>query len=459
MKKNKFLLTTAALLAFLTACGSDDAAPETDTETNGGTEEVVDEGSDSDSEEVVEEDGPDYYQTPEMDFDMDGRVIKIVAWWNMENTGEDPDSIQAQENLEALKEKHNFDVEYVEIEFGEYQERITASLLANEPVGDLVRLGKKYTIPSFVQQDLLWPVGEYVKNPNAFNLQYTEEIFQYEGEGFAFTDALANIVQGVFYNRTLMDDLGLDSIQDYVDSDTWDWEAFKEVVASANLDTNNDGNLDTWGLANPSVLEYALMSNDAALTDGDQQTLDNPATMEAMEFTQEVFEIARPTEGGDWTEPEQFFREGNTLFTVGADWMYDGLKTDMPEYDIGFLPFPQGPRVDGYRTYEGDVQAIGIPKMVENPEQLVYIWEKINDVESIYDYPGQASLESKFTNEADIENARLVMENLTVLDHWTFPNLQYWDMEAELLEGTSVSTIVETYSQPYQAAIDEVYGN
>lgn len=459
MKKNKFLLTTAALLAFLTACGSDDAAPETDTETNGGTEEVVDEGSDSDSEEVVEEDGPDYYQTPEMDFDMDGRVIKIVAWWNMENTGEDPDSIQAQENLEALKEKHNFDVEYVEIDFGEYQERVTASLLANEPVGDIVRLGKKYTIPSFTQQDLIWPVGEYVKNPNAFNLQFTEEIFQYEGEGYAFTDALANIVQGVFYNRTLMDDLGLGSIQDYVDSDTWDWEAFKEVVASANLDTDNDGNIDTWGLANPSVIERALMSNDAALTDGDKQTLDDPATIEAMEFTQEVFELARPTEGGDWTEPEQFFREGNTLFLVGADYMYDGLKTDMPEYDIGFLPFPKGPRVDGYRTYDGDVQAIGIPKMVENPEQLVYIWEKINDVESIYDYPGQANLESMFSNEDDIENARLVMENLNVLEHFTFPNLEFWDMSEEILEGTSISTVVETYAQPFQAAIDEVYGN
>lgn len=451
MKKNKFLLGFAMMCTFLTACGNN--TPATDPELTDESEGVVQDTEESVATEV------DYYQTPEMDFDMGGKTIKIVAWWNMEITGEDPDSIQARENLEKLKEKHNFDVEYVEIDFGEYQERITASLLANEPVGDIIRVGKKYTIPSFTQQDLLWPVDEYVKNPNAFNLQYTQEIFQYDGKGYAFTDSKENIVQGLFYNRTLLDDLGLKSVQDYVDEGNWNWDTFQEVVTSANLDTNNDGNIDTWGLANPSVMEFALMSNDAALTDGNKQTLDNPATIEAMEFTQDVFELARPTEGGDWTEPQQFFRQGNTLMTLGAGHDYNGIKTDMPEHDIGFIPFPQGPQVDGYRTFEADVQAIAIPKMVENPEQLVYIWEKIHDITSIYDYPGQSNLETMFSNEDDINNARLVMDNLNILDHFAYPNLQFWDMSAAVLEGTSVSTVVETYSQPFQAAIDEVYKN
>src|SRR5690625_3715332 len=164
----------------LVACSGDNKeatsenveADDTDT-----AEEVSDE-----TEEAEEE--VDYYQTPEMDFDLGGQTLKVVAWWDMEITGEDPDSIQARENLEALKEKHNFDIEYVTIDFGEYQERITASLLANEPIGDLIRVGKKYTIPSFAQQELLWPVDEWVKNENVFNLQYTEEIFQYEGQGY-----------------------------------------------------------------------------------------------------------------------------------------------------------------------------------------------------------------------------------------------------------------------------------
>lgn len=451
----KRLLLAIFLLVLMTlvACSGDNKeatsenveADDTDT-----AEEVSDE-----TEEAEEE--VDYYQTPEMDFDLGGKTLKVVAWWDMEITGEDPDSIQARENLEALKEKHNFDIEYITIDFGEYQERITASLLANEPIGDLIRVGKKYTIPSFVEQDLVWAVDEWVKNENAFNLQFTEEIFQHEGKGYAFTDAKANIVQGLFYNRTLMDELGLDPIQTYIDEGNWTWDTFVEVVAAANQDTNNDGQIDTWGLANPSVLERALASNDAALTDGNQQTLDDPATVEALEFTASIFELARPTEGGDWTEPEQFFREGNTLFFTGADFHYNGLVNDMPDYDIGFVPFPIGPNADGYRTYEADIQAIAIPKTVENPEQLIYIWEKIFDIQSIYDYPGQAQLESMFSNEDDIENARLVMEQLNVLDHFTFNNDVYWSFEAELLEGTAISTLIESHAPAFQAAIDEVY--
>lgn len=454
MKKLR-LVVLLILMLVIAACGGTDKDSNADkdpvdTDT---TEEV------EDVEDEAEEDEVDYYQTPEMDFDLGGKTIKVVAWWDMEITGEDPDSVQARENLEALKEKHNFDIEYIAIDFGEYQERITASLLANEPIGDLIRVGKKYTIPSFAQQDLIWAVDEWVKNPNAFNLQYTEEVFQHEGRGYAFTDAKANIVQGIFYNRTLMEELGLKPIQEYVDEGTWNWETFAEVVESANQDTNNDGNIDTWGLANPSVLERALAANDAALTDADKQTLDNPATIEALEFAAEIFKIARPTEGGDWTEPEQFFRQGNTLFITGADYMYNGIVNDMPEYDIGFIPFPIGPSADGYRTYEADIQAIAIPKTVENPEQLIYIWEKIFDIHSIYDYPGQASLESMFSNEDDIENARLVMERLNVLDHFTFDNDVFWSFQAELLDGTPISTLIESHAPAFQAAIDDVYGN
>src|SRR5690554_145982 len=205
MKKLR-LVVLLILMLVIAACGGTDKDSNADkdpvdTDT---TEEV----EDVEGEDEAEEDEVDYYQTPEMDFDLGGKTIKVVAWWDMEITGEDPDSVQARENLEALKEKHNFDIEYIAIDFGEYQERITASLLANEPIGDLIRVGKKYTIPSFAQQDLVWAVDEWVKNPNAFNLQFTEEVFQHEGRGYAFTDAKANIVQGIFYNRTLMEELG-----------------------------------------------------------------------------------------------------------------------------------------------------------------------------------------------------------------------------------------------------------
>ncbi|MEI0740254.1 extracellular solute-binding protein [Paenibacillus sp. JTLBN-2024] len=89
-------------------------------------------------------------------------------------------------------------MEYVAIDYGEYQQKVTASLLAGEPLGDIVRLGKNYTIPTLVKQDLLAPVDEYTKNPAAFNQNVTNQYMQYNGRGYGFTENQANLVQGIF---------------------------------------------------------------------------------------------------------------------------------------------------------------------------------------------------------------------------------------------------------------------
>jgi ABC-type glycerol-3-phosphate transport system substrate-binding protein len=452
MKKYSVALFLAMAVG-LAACSSDQADTKDDNE-------VAKDPVTTDSEETDDAEEEDHVnRTPDMDFDLGGKTIKVVSWWDMEIEDSSPDNIARIENLEELKEKHNFEIEYVAIDYGEYQQRVTASLLAGEPIGDIVRLGKTYTVPTIVEQDLLWPIDEYTKNENAFNQAVTNDLYTYDGRGYGFTEDKSNLVQGIFYNRTLMNELGMKSLQEYVDEDTWDWDTFIATIKEANVDRNNDGNIDTWGLANQSVLERALASNNTSLTIDDQQNLEDPATVEALEFLSKIAteELARPTEGGDWTEPGQFFREGNVLMYGGALWELGGFQDDMPEYDLGFVPFPKGPSATDYYSYEGLFQALTIPKSVDNPEQLLYIWEKINDIDSIYDYPGQQSYETLFTDEADIENAKMVAENMLVLDHFTFENLEYYEFEAEILDGTSVSTVIEMYKSNFQAAIDEVY--
>ncbi|MFC4388772.1 ABC transporter substrate-binding protein [Gracilibacillus marinus] len=463
-QKTVILCLFTFLLLFVVACNDDNVSdnkeePEENVVADNTDSET--EGTDNAEEGNEEDSGADYYQTPEMDFDLGGKTIKVVAWWNMEIAEDNPDNIQKAENLKALMEKHNFNIEYVEIDYGEYQEKVTASLIAGEPIGDIVRLGKTYTVPALVKQDLLWPIDEYTKNTNVFNQTMTNDLYTYEGRGYGFTEDKKNLAQGIFYNRTLMNQLGMKPLQEYVDEDNWNWDTFIEVAKEANKDTNNDGKLDTWGLANSSLMLYALLSNNTDLVKGDQQNLDDPKTLEALEFESRIVteQIPRPTEGGDWTEPGQFFRQGNTLMYAGADHEIGGFRTDMPDYDIGFIPFPKGPSVSEYYSAEALLQALTIPKTVENPEQLMYIWEKINDIESIYDYPGQAGYETNYTNEEDINNLQMVSENLLVLDYNTYPNLGYYDFVGEIASGTSVSTVVEKYKPLFQSAIDEVWGN
>lgn len=459
MRISKMLIVMFTLILLLAACSGGSSGGKTQTTEGANSEETsgVNSGENAVGSTNEEE---DEYATPEMDFDMGGKTIKIVSWWDMTIGEDNPDNIQRKKNLEALMEKHNFKVEYIAIDYGEYQQKVTASLLAGEPVGDIVRLGKTYTVPTLVKQDLLWPIDEYTKNPVAFNQKVTNEYYTYEGRGYGFTENQANLVTGIFYNRTLMNQLGMKPLQDYVNEDNWNWDTFIQVAKEANKDTNNDGKLDTWGLANSSLLEQSLYSNNTSLTKGEKQNLEDPATVESFNFVNRIAteQVPRPTEGGDWTEPGQFFRQGNTLMYSGALHELNGLKTDMPDFDLGFIPFPKGPSATEYHSAEALFQALTIPKSVENPEQLMYIWEKINDIDSVYDYPDQGSYETLFTTEDDLNNAKMVAQNMIVLDHNTFPNLKFYDLQGELNSGVSASTVIEKYKASFQAAIDEVYG-
>jgi ABC-type glycerol-3-phosphate transport system substrate-binding protein len=459
-KKVVMVLVSLMLVFTLAACSSGSGGKKTNESNAKANESAVNEPADVNAEaDNAGADAVDSQATSDMDFDMGGRTIKVVSWWDMTIPEDNPDNIERKKNLEALMKKHNFKIQYIAIDYGEYQKKVTASLLAGEPIGDIVRLGKTYTIPTLAKQDLLWPVDEYTKNTKVFNQKTTNEYMQYNGRGYGFAEGQSNLITGIFYNRTLMNKLGMKPPQDYVKEDTWNWDTFIQVAKEANKDTNNDGKLDTWGLAQGGLMDQALYSNEASLTKDDKQNLDDPKTVEVFDFLSQIAteKVARPTEGGDWTEPGQFFRQGNTLMYAGAMWEIGGLKTDMKDYDIGFVPFPKGPSATAYHSGEALFQALTIPKKVEHPEQLLYIWEKINDIDSIYDYPDQAMLESNFTNEDDINNARTVGEGMLVLDHNTFPKLPYYDIIGELTSGNSVSTVIEKYKAPVQSAIDEVY--
>ena len=455
----KWTLAILFVLIFaLVACGNDDDTASKDTgNDDDGTDEVVDEGEDAGEEEP--EASVDYEQTPEMDFDLGGRTLKLVSWYD-EALGEgSPDAIAIYENMEALKEKHNFDVEYVIVDYGEIQEAVTASLLAGTPLGDIIRLPRPWMIPTLTKQGLFHPVDEYVVNENSFVLQYTEQHSEFDGRGYGFRIGAAGAAGGVFYNRTLMNELNLDPLQEYVNSDEWNWETFKTVAEAANQDTDNDGTVDTWGLATPNILVQALAGNEAAIVRDGQQTLDDPATIEVMEFISALGDgIARPTEGGDWTEPKQFFLEGNTMMYVGQDYEMADFNDGLPDHDIGFLPFPKGPSATSYQTHITIPNYYTIPSAVEDADKIVYLWEKIYDIESIYDYPEQASFETHFNNEDDINNARLAVESFQVIEQIDYyPSMPYYDFTGELADGVNISTLIESYGPPFQAAVDEIW--
>ncbi|ANY75923.1 ABC transporter substrate-binding protein [Paenibacillus ihbetae] len=455
------LLFCSLILVIMTACSSGSGG-DAKTVEPGQAEEAVNAPAEATNEQPTNESSSEeeLTGTPEMEFDMGGRTIKWVSWYDESIQEDNPDNIKRKRNLEELMKKHNFKMEYVIVDFGEYQDKVTASLVAGEPIGDIIRVARPWMIPTLVNQGLFAPVDEYTKNEKVFIQQYTNEYSQYEGRGYGFRTGINGASSGIFYNRTLMNQLGMKPLQEYVNEDNWNWDTFIQVAKEANKDSNNDGKLDIWGLASASLLVPAMASNEANLVILDKQGLEDPKTLEVLNFLSRLAteSVGRPTEGGDWTEPGQFFRQGNTLMVAGSDYEMENFKQDMPDYDIGFLPFPKGPSASSYHSHNTIPNYLTIPSAVEHPERLVYIYEKINDIDSIYDYPKQSTLETLFSNEDDIQNAKLAGESIKVIDTESgYPSMPYYEFIGEIMEGIPVSTVVEKYKGPFQAAIDAVW--
>ncbi|WP_274652133.1 ABC transporter substrate-binding protein [Paenibacillus humicola] len=461
-RKTILMLLGSLMLVFMAACGSGISGGG----ASGNSGEAASSGNaanEGDKAKAANTSAPSDANnngTPDMDFDMGGRTVKWVSWYDESIKEDNPDNIQRKKNLDDLMKKHNFKIDYVVLDYGQYKDKVTASLLSGEPVGDIIRLARPWMIPSLVKQDLFWPVDEYTKNKNVFIQQYTNEYSEYNGRGYGFRSGINGASSGIFYNRTLMNQLGLKNLQEDVNNDNWNWDTFIQAAKDANKDSNNDGKLDTWGLATDSLLIPALAANESNLVNENKQNLDDPKTIEALNFVSRIDteHVARPTEGGDWTEPGQFFRQGNTLMYPGMDYEMETFKKDMPDYEIGFLPFPKGPSASGYHSYVTIPNYLTVPKAVQHPEQLVYIYEKINDIDSIYDYPKQASLETFFSNEDDINNAKMAGEDIKVIDATDgYPNMPYYPMLDDLRKGVSVSSIIEKYKAQFQSSIDEVW--
>jgi len=460
VRKVLFLLLCSMLIVFAAACSSGSNGTEANnvvTDVDGGGNEA---GNTTLGEDELEQTNPN--ATPELDFDLGGRVITWVSSYDETIKDDTPDGAKRLANLEALKEKHNFELEFITIDLGEYQEKVTASLMAGQPVGDIIRLARGQMIPSLTKLDLFWPVDEYVANTDVFLQQDTFEYSYYNGRGYGFKSGINSSARGVIYNRTLMNQLGMKPLQEYVDEDNWNWETFLQVAKEANWDTNNDGKLDTWGLAS-APFNFILASNTGAnfVIDG-KSGLEDPKTLEVLEFMSRLAteQVVRPTEGGDWTEPKQFFTQGNTLMFFGADYDMDSLNTDMSDYDLGFLPTPKGPSATMYHGFVTSPSYLTIPKTVEDPDKILYLYEKIFDIESVYEYPHQAGFEKRFATEEDVNNARETVKNVRFLEIIDgYPNMPYYEIVEELNEGISVSTVVEKYKAQMDSSIAELWAD
>lgn len=169
---------------------------------------------------------------------------------------------------------------------------------------------------------------------------------------------------GLFFNKRLVEEAGIDpnSIYDLQANGEWTWAKYEEMLAKCARDTDNDGVVDVYAMADFNMELYwcAVAANGASFFDVDDDgkvyiTAGSDAWYEAMNWANDIFfkyEMPTPPDA-NWDWFYSAFKNGQAAFACIEEYNAQGFLTDM-EDDFGFVFFPKGPAADTYKNLVED---------------------------------------------------------------------------------------------------------
>ncbi len=456
-KQTALLLSLASVMAFMAACSG--------AGTTSGTTEVAPAPAPAAEEETpaaepaeqpAEQPAAEASDDFTMDFDLGGREVKVTAWWDIKFEGDHPDVVAVRENIAELEAKHNFKVSFITTPYDKMVEQFTSSVMAGEPFADVVRLERRAAFPGLVTSGMMTPLDDImdINGPQgAFIPELLKsQVANFNGKLWGFERSYTDF-SGIYYNKNLLKDLGIKDLHEYVEEGNWTWETFMEVANQAV-----QGGKKGYTGSKTTLTSLAVVSNGGNYMDLDtgKEMLTDPKTQEAFSFVQELYK----SNAGDFEgDIKQKFTKGEVLMIGGVQWEGEAYMNELGFGGLGFVPFPLGPQGTEFKSISNPPNFWVIPKGVKDADKIVYLMDKIWDIESSEEYPNQNRLESYFADDKDIQAAIQMGQApaYTVVDNiYIFPTFEIYKLLDQLtVEMLAPATIAEQHKQVLQAAIDD----
>lgn len=326
-------------------------------------------------------------EVPEVVRDLGGLEVVIGNWW--EGEPKDP-STTYEEDLaayrEMIQEKYNFKITVKNIGgWGEFQELFTTSVMANSPQASVYVLDSRW-VPALLNQGLFYPVNEL----ESFNFedekwnQAVNDLMTFNGQQYGFATGVEPRL-GVFFNKRLFEDAGIspELPYDLQASGQWTWDEFKKLAQQLTVDKDNDGVIDTYGLASFSADYFtaAVYSNDAKFVGKDENGLfynatQEPNFLEALQWARSIYDegyVMPKPEGSEWNWFESTFPDGKVAMRVAEDYSKGNFQ-EMSD-DWGFVMFPAGPKGKLVSTLRENIYVIPSSYDAKTADDIAFAYD------------------------------------------------------------------------------------
>lgn len=456
MKTFYSVLLSVMLMTSMAACSNGNS-------TGGGSSATdsppVQQSSDNAAQPQQEE------ESKEPEYNLDGREIVISHWWDATPKAETEVGELALERQAAVEEKYNVKIKYVTTEYWDTAEKLSATVLANDPFADIVRLPDGF-IWSMMEGGFLTQLDEAMADTRI--APQIVEAMRFGGDHiYSFNGWDYPNDSGVFYNKRIFEEAGLKNPQELMDEDNWNWTTFIDAAKKLTVDKNGDGKLDQYGLAGAHYVlsEFLIYSNDAVVFDEANRKVafDSPHAMEALNTLYALYnehKVVKENEGDAWEDPAKYFASGTIAMYPGGLWEIEGRLKNKIADEWGYVYFPKGPKATGFKDQITQTAAYVIPKGVKDADVVYKVWEDLQDFDNYLDdrrsslenlLPDEASLANAMNDQGKIERVYGRFGGLGIKDHLDSVTEKF--IKGEVTPATGVAQIL----QQAQASADKVF--
>ncbi len=283
------------------------------------------------------------------------------------------------EAKEAFEQKYGGTVEIIAVPWDQMMQKCIDMQQAGD-APDLILLYESNFHPSILQ-GIVTNLDEYVTDEDFafYPLDKTNYMWKNSHYGIPIKPYLKHIT----FNRTMFDYEGLTAPDELYRNGEWSFDKFLELGRQLTMDTDGDGEVDTYGFSGyGDTFSHLVVMNHGRLINIDQESgtassgLKNPETVEAIS---KISDMVAHTNGMWLTDDQEMFGyfDSNALAMIVGKEIHDAKE--LP-FEVGMVPYPYGPSgsKDDVYTYS---QCWAVPTGSKNPEAAVAYVRMINEMQ------------------------------------------------------------------------------
>ncbi|PVC92032.1 extracellular solute-binding protein [Streptomyces sp. CS014] len=270
-----------------------------------------------------------------------GELSGTVTWWDTSSVGSEDKVFKKL--AEGFEKKHpKVDVKYVNVPFGEAQNKFKNAAQAGDGAPDVIRSEVAWT-PDFANLGYLAPLDgtAALKNQDDF-LKQAVASTKYEDKTYAVPQVIDSM--GVFYNKKMFKEAGVEAPADLDDLKTVA-KKIKDKTGKTGLYLRGD---------DPYYFLSFLYGEGGDMVDAGSKsvTIDKPEGVKAFKAVKELVDdgTAKTDASDGWENMMQAFKNGDVAMMINGPWAVADTLTGKEFTDkdnLGVAPVPAGSAAQG----------------------------------------------------------------------------------------------------------------